>query len=85
MNVPIPEAKGRLSELVRRAKAGEQIALTRHGRVEARIVADRPCPSAADVRALLAAVRSAADRRGLDGGRSVRDIQDQLHADLNLP
>lgn len=85
MNVPIPEAKGRLSELVRRAKAGEQIALTRHGRVEARIVAERARKSVTDVRALLAAIRSAADRRGLGEGQSVRDIQDQLNTDLNLP
>jgi prevent-host-death family protein len=46
MNVSISEAKGQLTELVRRAEAGEEIVVTRHGRPAARIVpaygADRP-------------------------------------------
>ena len=32
MNVPVSEAKAQLTELVRRAEAGEEIVLTRHGR-----------------------------------------------------
>lgn len=36
------EAKARFSELVRRAETGEQISLTRHGRVVAQLV---PPPS----------------------------------------
>ncbi|MCP9230562.1 type II toxin-antitoxin system prevent-host-death family antitoxin [Mesorhizobium sp. M0045] len=39
MNVSIAEAKAKLSELVSRAEAGEEIVLTRHGKVAARIVA----------------------------------------------
>lgn len=46
MNVSISDAKGQLTELVRRAEAGEEIIVTRHGRPAARIVpaygADRP-------------------------------------------
>lgn len=38
MNVSIAEAKAKLSELVSRAEAGEEIVLTRHGKVAARIV-----------------------------------------------
>lgn len=38
MNVSIAEAKAKLSELVSRAEAGEEITLTRHGKVAARIV-----------------------------------------------
>ncbi|BCH10619.1 antitoxin [Mesorhizobium sp. 131-3-5] len=38
MNVSISEAKAKLSELVRRAEAGEDIALTRHGKIVARLV-----------------------------------------------
>ena len=34
-------AKNRLSELLRRAEAGEEIAITKHSRVVARLV--RPC------------------------------------------
>lgn len=38
MNVSIAEAKAKLSELVSRAEAGEEIVLTRHGKVAARLV-----------------------------------------------
>ncbi len=37
MNVSITEAKAKLSELVRRAEAGEEIVLTRHGKIAARL------------------------------------------------
>ncbi|MER9234502.1 type II toxin-antitoxin system prevent-host-death family antitoxin [Mesorhizobium sp. M0622] len=39
MSIPIAEAKARLSELVSRAEAGEEIVITRHGKVAARLVA----------------------------------------------
>jgi prevent-host-death family protein len=38
MNVPITEAKAKLSDLVSRAEAGEEIVLTRYGKVAARLV-----------------------------------------------
>jgi prevent-host-death family protein len=38
MQVPISEAKAKLTDLVRRAESGEQVALTRYGQVVARIV-----------------------------------------------
>lgn len=37
MNVPISEAKARLTDLVRRAEAGDEIVLTRHGRPVVRL------------------------------------------------
>ena len=39
MQIAIAEAKARFAELIRRAKAGEAIELTRYGRPVARIVA----------------------------------------------
>ena len=44
MNVPISEAKARLTDLVRRAEAGDEVVLTRHGRPVVRLapVARRP-------------------------------------------
>jgi len=39
VNIPVSEAKGQLTELVRRAEAGEDVVLTRHGHPVARIVA----------------------------------------------
>ncbi|MFP6663863.1 MAG: type II toxin-antitoxin system Phd/YefM family antitoxin [Deltaproteobacteria bacterium] len=41
MDISIYEAKAALSKLVRRAAAGEEIVITRHGRPAARIVALR--------------------------------------------
>ena len=38
MNISIAEAKARFSELVKRAQAGEEIVLTRHGRPVARVM-----------------------------------------------
>jgi prevent-host-death family protein len=38
MNVSVAEAKAKFSELVKRAEGGEEIAVTRHGKVVARLV-----------------------------------------------
>jgi prevent-host-death family protein len=37
MNVPISKAKARLTDLVRRAEAGDEVVLTRHGRPVVRL------------------------------------------------
>ena len=44
MNIPISEAKARLTDLVRRAEAGDEVILTRHGRPVVRLapLAGRP-------------------------------------------
>lgn len=46
-NVTVVEAKSRFSALLAEVEAGEEIAVTRHGKVVARLVPDRP-RSAAD-------------------------------------
>jgi prevent-host-death family protein len=38
MDIPISEAKGRLTDLVRRAEAGEDVWLTKHGRPAVKLV-----------------------------------------------
>lgn len=38
MQVPVSEAKGQLTDLVRRAESGEEIVLTRRGRPAVRLV-----------------------------------------------
>ena len=48
MNVPIAEAKAKFSELVKRAEAGEEVILPRHGKVVARLL-----PPAASTKASL--------------------------------
>ncbi len=43
MNIPITEAKAQLTELVRRAEAGETVVLTRHGKPAVKLVpAEQP-------------------------------------------
>lgn len=42
MNVPISDAKAVLADLVRRAEAGEEVVLTRHGTAVARIEPVKP-------------------------------------------
>ena len=44
--VSIVEAKSRFSSLVADVEAGEEIAVTRHGKVVARLVPDRPLMAA---------------------------------------
>lgn len=41
MRVPMKQAKAQLTELVRRAEAGEEVVLTRHGRATVRLAAVR--------------------------------------------
>ena len=42
MQVAITDAKARLTDLVRRAEAGEEVVLTRHGHAVVRLVAIPP-------------------------------------------
>ncbi len=44
--VPIVEAKAHFSALLAAVEAGEEIAITRHGKVVARLVPDLPCVAA---------------------------------------
>jgi prevent-host-death family protein len=41
-SIPVVEAKARFSALLAEVEAGEEIAVTRHGRVVAHLVPDRP-------------------------------------------
>lgn len=41
-NITVVEAKSRFSALLAEVEAGEEIAVTRHGKVVARMVPDRP-------------------------------------------
>ncbi|PDQ21262.1 type II toxin-antitoxin system prevent-host-death family antitoxin [Mesorhizobium sanjuanii] len=41
-NITVVEAKARFSALLAEVEAGEEIAVTRHGKVIARLVPDRP-------------------------------------------
>ena len=63
MRVSVTEAKGQLTELVRRAEAGEEVVLTRHGRPTVRLAPVRRRPDADKRRAAIAAAQAAARKR----------------------
>jgi prevent-host-death family protein len=60
MRISVTEAKGQLTELVRRAEAGEEVVLTRHGRDAIRFAPIKPVQSLDERRRLLDSVQAAA-------------------------
>ena len=85
MQVPISEAKGKLTELVRRAEAGDEVVLTRRGHPIARIA-----PISAQLRgiderrAFLKRLRESGKRKVTEGPDAARS-QDYLYDEFGLP
>ncbi len=67
-DVALFEAKNRLSELIHRVEAGEEIAITRRGKVVARLVPPAPEEASRRARDAIAALRAC--REGVSLGRS---------------
>ena len=84
MQLAITQAKARLTDLVRRAEAGEDIVLTRHGHAVVRLVAVHARPSAKDKANLIAAIRARAALRATPGPAAAHS-QDFLYDDEGLP
>ncbi len=83
MQISVTDAKAQLTELVRRAEAGDEVVLTRHGQPAVRLVPVRARPDAAARRAVLDAVRAKAGQ-GLPGPDAARS-QDFLYGEDGLP
>jgi prevent-host-death family protein len=83
MQLAITQAKARLTDLVRRAEAGEEIVLTRHGHAVVRLVAVRARPSVKDKANLIAAIRARAALKAVPGPAAARS-QDFLYDDDGL-
>lgn len=82
MQVSVSDAKGQLTDLVRRAEAGDEVILTRHGHAAVRLVPINPAPDRKARKALLAKMRgSGKAKRGESAARS----QDFLYGDDGLP
>lgn len=60
MDVPVSDAKSRLTDLVRRAEAGEAVRLTRHGVPVVRLAPMRDRPPTAVILALVESVQAEA-------------------------
>jgi prevent-host-death family protein len=84
MKISVTDAKGQLTELVRRAEAGDEIILTRHGHPAARLVAVKRVPDRKSRRALLESVRASGARKATPGPSAARS-QDFLYDDEGLP
>jgi len=82
MYVSVTDAKAQLTDLVRRAEAGEEIVLTRHGQAAVRLAPVQLRVAVTDRRRLMEDVRMAA-RAGADvpAARS----QDFLYGEDGLP
>ena len=84
MRVSVSDAKGRLTELVRSAEAGDEVILTRHGQSAVRLVPVRAMPDRKSRRALLEAARAAGTARKRPGPAAARS-QDFLYGKDGLP
>ncbi len=84
MEISVSDAKGQLTELVRRAEAGDEVILTRYGRPAARIVPVRAAPDRKARRRILEALRKSAREKALPGPCAARS-QDFLYNEYGLP
>ena len=84
MNISVTDAKAQLTELVRRAEAGDEIILTRHGQPAVRLTPVRRPETTESLRALLKDVGEAGARTATPGPDAARS-QDFLYGDDGLP
>ena len=85
MNIPISDAKAQLTELVRRAEAGEDIVLTRHGQPVMRLVPVRHIPTPTEKRALFADIMQSGRTKVATAVEDAARSQDFLYDDQGLP
>jgi prevent-host-death family protein len=84
VQISVSEAKGQLTDLVRRAEAGEEIIVTRHGHPAVRLTPARSRTTPSARRKLLEAVRTEATALASAGPDAARS-QDFLYDDDGLP
>ena len=84
MKVSLTDAKPHLTELVRRAEAGEEIVLTRHGHPAVRLVPAWQKPTPEERRARIDAIVKRAAAKATPGPSAARS-QDFLYDELGLP
>lgn len=82
MQISVTEAKGQLTELVRRAEAGDDVILTRHGQAKVRLVPIKSTPDARSRRVLMERLRASATPTE---GPSAAHSQDFLYGEDGLP
>lgn len=84
MEVSVTDAKAQLTDLVRRAEAGEEIVLTRHGKAAIRFQPIKAPQSPEQRRAILNAISRAGAAKATPGPDAARS-QDFLYDEHGLP
>jgi prevent-host-death family protein len=84
MRISLTDAKAKLTELVRRAEAGDEVILTRHGQPTVRLVRLKASVDREARRRLLDEVQNAAAAKAT-GGESAERSQDFLYDSQGLP
>lgn len=84
MQVSVSDAKAQLTELVRRAEAGDEVVLTRHGRPVVRLAPVAPRPDRTSLRATIEAIQASAAAKITPGPCAARS-QDFLYDDDGMP
>lgn len=84
MQVPVSEAKGQLTDLVRRAEAGDEVILTRHGQAVVQLTPVHLPVSSEAKRDLIKRLRANATIKAKAGAQAARS-QDFLYDDDGLP
>jgi len=84
VKVAVSEAKGQLTELVRRAEAGEDVILTRHGQPAVRLVPVGRVVDRATRHRLIETLQQSASK-AITSQSSAARSQDFLYGDDGLP
>jgi prevent-host-death family protein len=84
MEISLSEAKARLTALVRRAEAGDDVILTRHGRPAVRLVPVKKPLDRAARRKLIEEIQAAAANE-VTPGPDAAHSQDFLYDEYGLP
>lgn len=84
MRISVSDAKGQLTDLVKRAEAGDEVVLTRRGHEVARLVPVVAVSGARERRALMEKIRRSAAEKAVLGPAAARS-QDFLYDDNGLP
>lgn len=85
MRISVTEAKGQLTDLVRRAEAGDEVILTRHGQPAVRLVAIKPkLLDPAARRRLMQEIAASGAAKATPGPSAARS-QDFLYDEDGLP
>ena len=84
MHISVSDAKAQLTELVRRAEAGDEVVLTRHGNPAVRLVAVKPKPTREQRRQILEEFRRSIEGKVTPGPDAAHSA-DFLYGDDGLP